>query len=127
MRALGHKAAVAAQKELREAALVQQKHRLATLSEFLAQHPGALHVRLNAPAHIRVGRAVELDGITAEVAEERREQEDLIRAELSQRLYGWNPNDDENYDVVVNTGRYSLDEAADMIIRAYETRFGANR
>ena len=52
----------------------------------LAQHPGALHVRLNAPAHIRVGRAVELDGITAEVAEERREQEDLIRAELSQRI-----------------------------------------
>ncbi|NLE18953.1 MAG: hypothetical protein GX632_10520, partial [Propioniciclava sp.] len=44
-----------------------------------------------------------------------------------QRLYGWNPNDDENYDVVVNTGRYSLDEAADMIIRAYETRFGTNR
>ena len=93
----------------------------------LAQHPGALHVRLNAPAHVRVGRAVELDGITAEVAEERREQEDLIRAELSQRLYGWNPNDDENYDVVVNTGRYSLDEAADMIIRAYETRFGTRR
>ena len=61
------------------------------------------------------------------MAEERREQEDLIRAELSQRLYGWNPNDDENYDVVVNTGRYSLDEAADMIIRAYETRFGTRR
>ena len=93
----------------------------------LAQHPGALHVRLNAPAYVRVGRAAELDGITAEVAEERREQEDLIRAELSQRLYGWNPNDDENYDVVVNTGRYSLDEAADMIIRAYETRFGTRR
>lgn len=93
----------------------------------LAQHPGALHVRLNAPAHVRVGRAAELDGITAEVAEERREQEDLIRAELSQRLYGGNPNDDENYDVVVNTGRYSLDEAADMIIRAYETRFGTRR
>ena len=49
------------------------------------------------------------------MAEERREQEDLIRAELSQRLYGWNPNDDENYDVVVNTGRYSLDEAADTM------------
>ncbi|NLE17350.1 MAG: MFS transporter [Propioniciclava sp.] len=93
----------------------------------LGQHPGALHVRLNAPAYVRVGRAAELDGITAEVAEERREQEDLIRAELSQRLYGWNPNDDEHYDVVVNTGRYSLDEAADMIIRAYETRFGTRR
>ncbi len=91
----------------------------------LAQHPGALHVRLNAPATVRVGRASELDGISAEVADQRRDHEDRLRVEMSQRLYGWNPNDDENYDMVVNTGRYSLDEAVDMIACAYEVKFGA--
>ena len=90
----------------------------------LGQHPGALHVRLNAPASVRVGRAAELDGITPEVADERRRQEDVIRAELSQRLYGWDPNDDQHYDVVVNTGRYGIDEAVEMILRAHEVKFG---
>lgn len=90
----------------------------------LGQHPGALHVRLNAPAYVRVGRAAELDGITPEVADLRREQEDRLRVEMSERLYGWNPNDDEHYDLVINTGRYSLDETVDMIQRAYEVKFG---
>lgn len=40
VRTLGHETAVATQKELREAALVQQKHRLAALCELLAQRPG---------------------------------------------------------------------------------------
>ncbi len=90
----------------------------------LGQHPGALHVRLNAPATVRVGRAAEADGISSTLADQRREHEDRLRVEMSQRLYGWNPNDDEHYDLVVNTGRYSLDEAVDMIQRAYEVKFG---
>lgn len=85
----------------------------------LGQHPGALHVRLNAPATVRVGRAAEADGISSTLADQRREHEDRLRVEMSQRLYGWNPNDDEHYDLVVNTGRYSLDEAVDMVQRAY--------
>lgn len=90
----------------------------------LGQHPGALHVRLTAPATVRVGRASELDGIPLAVAESRREHEDTLRVEMSQRLYGWDPSNDESYDLVINTGRYSLDETVDMIQRAYEVKFG---
>ena len=90
----------------------------------LAQHPGALHVRLTAPADVRVARASESDGISPQVAERRREQEDVLRAEMCKRFYGWDPNNDEAYDLVLNTGRYSIDEAVDMIVKAHEVKFG---
>lgn len=90
----------------------------------LAQHPGALHVRLTAPAGVRVGRAAEFDAISEEVAERRSESEDRLRGEMSKRLYGWDPNNDEAYDLVINTGRYSIDEAVDMIVRAHDVRAG---
>ena len=90
----------------------------------LAQHPGALHVRLTAPATVRVGRAAQLDSISESVAERRRSTEDLMRVEMSKRMYGWDPNNDEAYDLVINTGRYSIEEAVDMIVRAYEVKAG---
>ena len=91
----------------------------------LAQQPRALHIRLTAPTAVRIARAVELDGITADVATKRQEREDVIRVEMSERLYSWDPTDDANYDLILNTGTYSLDEAVELIVNAYRLKYQA--
>lgn len=88
----------------------------------LSSDPRALHVRLTASVGDRVRRAVAAEGISPEVADERQRREDVVRVEMSQRLYDWNPDDDVHYDVVVNTSRFSVDEAVDLIVNAYGTR-----
>ena len=50
-------------------------------------------------------------------------REDHVRVAMAERLMGWDPTDDANYDLVINTGMYSLDEAVDVIVRAYRSKY----
>jgi glucuronide carrier protein len=84
--------------------------------------PGALHVLLDAPLHVRIARAAQADGIDQSLAAKRQKTEDRIRAELSERLYHWNPMDIDRYDLVLNTGALDLDTAADVIVAAYRAK-----
>ena len=84
--------------------------------------PGALHVLLDAPLHVRIARAAQLEGIDESLAGKRQKNEDRIRAELSERLYHWNPMDIDRYDLVLNTGAMDLDTAADVIVAAYRAK-----
>ena len=84
----------------------------------LARMQGAVHVRLEAPVAIRVARAAEALGISADVAARRQQREDRVRTQMSQRLMQWDPADTSRYDLVINTSETSLDEAVDMITAA---------
>ena len=88
----------------------------------LHDHPSALHVRLIAPVETRVARAAEQFGISPDVARARQEREDRVRAEMSARLFNWNPHDDSFYDVILNTAHYSVDEAVEVILNAAKIR-----
>ena len=63
-----------------------------------------------------------IDGIDQSLAAKRQKNEDRIRAELSERLYHWNPMDIDRYDLVLNTGAMDLDTAADVIVAAYRAK-----
>ena len=89
----------------------------------LADAPSALHVRLVAPLDTRLHRAAEQDYISLETAARRQLREDHVRVAMAERLMGWDPTDDANYDLVINTGMYSLDEAVDVIVRAYRSKY----
>jgi cytidylate kinase len=84
----------------------------------LARWPGALHVRLDAPVPLRVERAARTGGITPERAARRQRREDSIRADMSIRLYGWDPRDPTGYDLVLNTGTLGPDDCAAVIVHA---------
>lgn len=88
----------------------------------LGDVPGALHVMLDAPLRIRIARAARLDGIDESLAAKRQKNEDRIRAEMSERLYFWNPMEIDKYDLVVNTGAMDLDTAVDVIVAAYRAK-----
>jgi cytidylate kinase len=84
----------------------------------LARWPAALHVRLDAPVPRRIERAARLHGISPERAAKRQRREDELRADMSIRLYGWDPRDPTRYDLVLNTGTLSLDACVDIIVHA---------
>jgi cytidylate kinase/MFS family permease len=84
----------------------------------LADRPGALHVLLTGRVEDRVARAAAAAGITPEQAARRQVSEDAIRAEMSQKLYHWDPRDPSRYDLVINTSHIDIPETIDIIVTA---------
>jgi cytidylate kinase len=90
----------------------------------LADRPNTLHVKLDGPLEERVARAVERLGITHRQAERRARHEDEIRSGMSRKLHHWDPRDNDHYDLVVNTMRFSEDGAVRIILAALEAKTG---
>lgn len=93
-------------------------------TKILADQPGALHVKLIGPREDRIDRATRLYGIDREKAEKRQLREDRVRVDLSRQSYRWDPTDDSNYDLVLNTGTFDLDACVDVIVAAYRGMYG---
>jgi len=81
----------------------------------LADHPNALHVKLDGPVEQRVARAAAEAGIDLALAAKRQVREDRVRAEMSLRLHNWDPRQNDRFDLVINTGSIALDKAAEII------------
>jgi cytidylate kinase len=88
----------------------------------LGDIPTALHVQLDAPVEVRIARAARVEGIDETRAARRQRNEDRVRAEMSQRLYYWDPMSIDRYDLVVNTGQLDLETAVDVIVAAYRAK-----
>jgi cytidylate kinase len=91
----------------------------------LAKWPGALHVRLDGPLQRRIERAARTHGIDVDRAAKRQRREDVMRADMSIQLYGWDPRDPTRYDLVLNTGTLDVETCVDVIVHA--TRVKATR
>ncbi len=95
----------------------------------------ALHVRLVAPAEIRVRRILEegrtgapADRRTATEAQKEMYDADTNRARYLKQYYGLDWNDPTNYHMVLNTGVLGLDGAAAVIVeRALDMWPGEDR
>lgn len=84
---------------------------------------GSLHVRLTAPLRMRIERVMSKTGLSQEEAAERIATEDRVRAEMSRNLYQWDPNTDEYYDLVINTGTVTYAQVVDMIVGYYRAKY----
>ena len=91
----------------------------------LRDWPQALHVWLDGPEPARVNRAAEaLDSASEMVAVQLR-FEDELRVSMSVFSYGYDPRDLDYYDLVVNTCRLDVEDAAQLIAAAARTRHPA--
>lgn len=85
---------------------------------------GAFHVRLTAPIGKRVERVMHQSGVTSEqVALRRIENEETLRTRMSQRLFSYDPYDDDYYDLVINTGTVTYDQVVEMIVTMYRSKY----
>ena len=108
------------QEEAREGGVIMGRN----AALILANRPAALHVRLDGPLAQRVERAAADSGISVERAAKRQKREDQVRADMSLRLYGWDPRANERYDLVVNTGTMDLDICVEIIVQAARVKAG---
>ena len=87
---------------------------------------GAMHIRLIAPLGKRIERVMHQTGLSPSEAAEQCRAEDRLRAEMSQALYRWNPNSDESYDLVINTGSVTYKQVVEIIVDLYRSKYPDN-
>ena len=86
----------------------------------LKDWPGAVHLLLTAPLDSRIAFIVQRDGVSQEDASKRIHEGDKGRFSFHQKFFKVNADDPSLYNLAVNTGRYSIDDAADLIAAAVQ-------
>ncbi len=84
----------------------------------LRDKPGVLHVRIEAPFDMRVQRMVERSKVSVKEAQQQIQTRDKASAEYLERFYGVNWADSSLYHLVINTGKWSTEAAAQCIVAA---------
>jgi peroxiredoxin/cytidylate kinase len=81
----------------------------------LKNKAGVIHVRIIAPAAARVERIMKTEGLNQEAALKLIQENDKAQAEYLRRFYNINWEGPTNYDIVLNTGKMDLNNAARII------------
>jgi len=84
----------------------------------LQKMPGVLHVRVEAPIGDRILRVQGRHGLGAEDARQRIIEQDRASASYLKRLFGVRWDDSTLYHLVINTGKWEIEEAAQIIVDA---------
>lgn len=86
-----------------------------------------LRVRVTASFSTRVENTVKHEGKTKEEAESWVRHVEEKRVGFIKQYFGVNPYNPWHYDLVINTDTITLDQARDIIIEAYFTKFPSER
>ena len=78
--------------------------------------PDVLRVRVTAPVDVRVRRVVKRSGMTPAQAAAMVRRRDSDRQHYLQRYYQSDMNDPSSYDLQINTGTFSLETAAQLVL-----------
>jgi len=84
----------------------------------LAEHPGALHVRLDGPPEARIAQVAKLPGRDEASARRRMQENDRARAAYVQHFYHADANDPRHYQLVIDSTALPLDAVTDVIVCA---------
>lgn len=90
----------------------------------LAEREHTLHVYVVAPRDRRVAAITQRLGVSPREAEKALDDTDEGRRRYVKQHYDREWDDAATYDLVVNTGRFSHDQAAEMIVEGARRRFG---
>jgi cytidylate kinase len=85
---------------------------------YLAERSDTLHVYVVAPRDVRVKHAAERLDVPRKEAERVLDDIDRGRRDYVRQYYGRAWDDPANYDLVINTGKFSYEAAADVVVRA---------
>ncbi|MGC9064543.1 MAG: AAA family ATPase, partial [bacterium] len=81
----------------------------------LRDAPGVLHIRIVAPLEQRIGRVMMSRSLTRSEAKDYIASKDKASEEYLRRFYNVDWNDPTLYHLVVNMGKWSIDEATGII------------
>jgi cytidylate kinase len=81
----------------------------------LANRTDTLHVRLIAPLQIRIERIAQRRGISLHAARAQVTASDHCREKFLKRFYNRNLDDPDQYDLIINTARFTCEATANII------------
>ena len=93
-------------------------------SNYVLQSDAALRVRLVCPIEIRVSYVAEHEGISEKDALKLIEARDAERDDFIRYYFKEDPGNSHDYDLVLNSGVFNIDQLADLVLLAYEKRIG---
>jgi cytidylate kinase len=84
----------------------------------LRDRPGVLHVRIVAPLEQRIEQLKNRDNISSDEARKKAKEADSAQAEYIRRYFGADISDPTLYHLIINTGKYTHEEAAELVVKA---------
>jgi len=82
-------------------------------------YPPALHVRVIAQFTHRVNKVMKLYGLNSETAVKLVKEKDHEKRQYYRRIFDLNWNNTRPYDLVLNTEKMGLEDAADIVVAGY--------
>ena len=93
-------------------------------ANFICKPAQALNVRVVCPFEKRIQGYAEREGLDLRPARKILEQRDAERAEFIRRTFRKDVAAPAHYDLALNSGTYSLEQLADLVLAAYQAKTG---
>ncbi|MCA9370003.1 MAG: cytidylate kinase-like family protein [Pseudomonadales bacterium] len=92
-------------------------------ANFITPFAKGLHVNISAPYDVRVGRAMDFEGLKKPAAKKLIAAVEKDRAEFVRQYFNHDISKKNAYDITINTQYFKVDEARDVIIEALYRKF----
>ncbi|HZK05474.1 MAG TPA: cytidylate kinase family protein [Actinomycetaceae bacterium] len=93
-------------------------------TKILAGRPNTLHIKFDGVLEDRIARASRFFNISHDVAARRQRNEDDVRTRMSVEIYDWNPMNNIDFDLVVNTSTMTEDQIVKVVEAALKAKIG---
>jgi cytidylate kinase len=93
-------------------------------ANYICQNPKSFHVRVVCPFKTRVTEYAKRENIGEKKAHEIIKQKDNERAEFIKRNFYRDVTNQSDYDLILNSKTFTLEQITDMVLDAYEKKLG---
>jgi hypothetical protein len=93
-------------------------------ANYICQHPNSLHVRVVSPFKKRVEDYAQRKNLSQHESRRVIREKDQERAAFIKENFLRDVSNASDYDLIINSNTYSLEQAADMVLDAYEMKTG---
>jgi len=93
-------------------------------ANYICESENSFHIRVVAPFKIRVATYADRNMIDKTEARKVIEQKDNERAEFTKRYFYKDLTSPSDYDLIINSASFSIDEMAELVYNAYEKKIG---
>jgi hypothetical protein len=93
-------------------------------ANYIINSPDPLRIRIVCPVDLRVKFVAKSENITEKEAEKLIKSKDADRVDFIRHFFKKDPNDPHDYDLVLNSGVFSLEAMTDLVLYAYEKKVG---
>ena len=91
---------------------------------YISKAPDILRVRVVCPLEARVRGYAAHEGLTEKEARKHIKAQDADRADFVHHHFKRDVGNPSDYDLLINAATYSLEQMADIVLRAYEAKIG---